>query len=103
MKYFFVAKVGAWGQEIPPETNTKITWMKSKHLRLCRTAEAHPGVQPPVREVISRSFVYSPDVEANGLEPDAKVREETSGSVPGRARQIHINVTIAGHGPGRQG
>ena len=57
-------------------------------------------MQPPVREVISRSFVYSPDAEANGLEPDAKVREETSGSVPDHARQIHINVTIAGNGPG---
>ena len=95
--------VGGWGQDIPPETNNKCYKNKNEHLRLCRTAGAHPGVQPPVREVISRSFVYSPDAEANGLEPDAKVREETSGSVPGRARQIHINVTIAGHGPGRQG
>ena len=57
-------------------------------------------MQPEVREVVPRPFVYGPGAEANGLEPDAKVREETSGSVPGRARQIHINVTIAGHGPG---
>jgi hypothetical protein len=60
-------------------------------------------MQPEVREVVPRPFVYGPGAEANGLEPDAKVREETSGSVTGRARQIHINVTIAGHGPGRQG
>ena len=60
-------------------------------------------MQPEVREVISHPFVYSPGAEANGLEPGAKVREKTGASVPGRARQIHINVTIAGHGPGRQG
>ena len=60
-------------------------------------------MQPEDSEVISRPSVYSPNAEANGLEPDAKVREETSGSVPGRARQIHINVTIARHGPGKQG
>ena len=59
-------------------------------------------MQPEVREVIPRLFVHSPGTEANGLEPDAKVREESSGSVPGRARQFHINVTIAGHGLGRQ-
>jgi hypothetical protein len=60
-------------------------------------------MQPEVREVMPRLFVYTPGAEANGLEPEAKVREETFGSLPGRARQIHINVTIAGHGPGRQG
>ena len=60
-------------------------------------------MQPEVREVVPRPFVYGPGAEANGLEPDAKVREENSGSVQSRARQIHINVTIAGHGPGRQG
>jgi hypothetical protein len=60
-------------------------------------------MQPEVREVIPRLFVYGPRTDANGLEPHAKLREETSGSVQSRARQIHINVTIAGHGPGRQG
>ena len=103
MKYCFVGVGGGWGQDIPPETNNKCYKNKNKHLRLCRTAGIHPGVQPPVREVIPHPFVYSPGAEANGLEPNAKVREESSGSMPGRARQIHINVTIAGHGPRRQG
>ena len=82
---------------------THVAKNKLEHLRLRRSAGVHPGMQPEVREVVPRPFVYGPGAEANGLEPDAKVREKTGASVPGRARQIHINVTIAGHGPGRQG
>ena len=90
-----MAWVCVWGQDIPPETNTKITCMKSKHLRLCRTVGVHPGVQPPVREVIPRAFVYRPGAEANVAEPDADSLLCTTHLVCFRSRGAHkINLTM---------